>query len=802
MKKLLLCLPLFMMFSWTQAQLVDIEIEAYVVHPPEDYADGVNLDGYTTYRMWAVCENTDDFVSSMFGVEDVITQINTSTTFWNSSFGGPTAENISEAAIGIVPSLAYDTYVTVGKVFASDPGQPVFTAGTDWINAMDPGAGADGGSFILEGEIGGAWFTVNLGEIDSENGYAGDDFKVLVGQFTTDGVFTGCVNVQVFPHGVGTDAVETEICFGASFGCTDSTAINYDSTAEEDDGSCLYPCALEIDELTFTNPSCFGDSDGAISVTVTGDQQFTDFQLDDGALIAVGNFTGLDAGDYTITVYDAVCEVTVDVTLEDSPEIVFDVSIFNDISCAGDTDGHIAGTASGGTGVLNFDLADDFANAGTSINFTDLLPGDYVVYAIDENDCTANTEVFSLNDPAPLMISVTNDADASCFDSEDGVLVMSASGGTGDVDYSTNGVDYQEGNVINTAPAGMVTVYGMDESGCISTIDFEVGAPDEMIVGATITSASCNGICDAFVQATISGGNGQWNFSLDGGDLINTGQWDDVCAGEYELYAIDWLGCEDTVTITVMEPEVLAATADATDILCFGDDNGSIDVDVTGGTMDYTYAIDCTTFATDDVFSDLEAGSYTICVVDANGCTTEVSADIAEPDALSIDSVTATNETQAGGDGSIDSEVSGGTGDYTYEWTDGNGNVVSTDADPTDLGAGCYTLTVTDENGCSATDDTACIDTQIGDLDSSISFSVYPNPTQGILNLNIQGLTDVKVAYTLTDARGRVVAGEELNVLGGEYMHTININDTSNGVYFLTLTVGQSQRTVKVVKQF
>lgn len=244
---------LLLLVSTFFGQLVDLEVELFAIHPPTDYADGTNLDGYVTYRLYAVCEHEDDFVSAVFGVGNVVTQVNTSTTFWNSAFGGPTAENISEAAISLVPSLEYDSYITIGKVFASDPGQPIFTAGTDWINQMDPGAGADGTSFTMDGDIGGSWFTVDLGPNDSPNGYAGSDLKVLIGQFTTDGLFTGCLNIQVFPNGVGDNAVETEICFSGCPaseegppipGCNDVNACNFLSTATCDDGSCLYlgPC--------------------------------------------------------------------------------------------------------------------------------------------------------------------------------------------------------------------------------------------------------------------------------------------------------------------------------------------------------------------------------------------------------------------------------------------------------------------------------------------------------------------------------------------------------------------------------
>jgi hypothetical protein len=806
MKKLLLCLSLLSTTYVGLAQLVDIELETFVVHPETDYSDGVNLDGYTTYRLWAVLQNEDDFVSSVFGVEDVITQVNTTTDFWQSDFGGLSSENISESALAFVPSLEYDSYITIGKIFQSDPGTATFTAGTDWINQFEPG-GAPGSSFTIQGDVGGAWFTVNLGAEESINAYAGDDLKVLIGQFTTTGAITGCVNVQVFVNGVGENDVNTEICFGASFGCTDPLANNYDSSVEEDDGSCLYDCSLVQDDVSVVMPSCDGDSNGSIMVTVTGEQQFSDFQLDDGAIVAVGSFTGLAAGDYTVTVTDAVCTdgdaLVIDVTVGSPDPIVFDVAIQTDISCSGDTDGWIAGTASGGTGILNFDLDDTFANAGTSINYTDLGSGDYTIWAMDEAGCIVSTEVFSLNNPFPLSVSVSNSADATCFDSADGIIVMSSSGGTGEVGYSLDNVDFQTTNVINDAPVGDLTVYAMDANGCVSQVDHTVGGPEEMIVGGNISTPSCFDDCDGAIQATISGGNGQWDFWLNDGELTGLGEFTDLCAGDYWIYAEDWEGCLDSALLTVGQPEMLVGTANSTDISCFGESDGSIDVEVAGGTAEYDFAIDCANFAAISVFDDLEAGSYTICIVDSNGCTAEAEGTVVEPDALSIDGITATNETTAGGDGSIAMDFSGGTGPYTFSWVDSSGTEVSTDEDPADLGVGCYTVTITDDNGCEISSDTpSCVDVSVTSLENGVEFSVYPNPTNGIINMNINGLDNSKVAYTLTDATGRVVMGEELNVLSGDYNYVVDLGSASNGVYFLNVTIGQSQRTVKVVKQF
>ena len=227
----------------SQAQMTSITIEETLVHPSTDYADGVNLDGYTTYRLYANLTNPNDFVSAVFGVDTTVSSISTTGEFWNSNFGGVSAENINEAAFGFVPSLEWDTYVTIGKIHSASPGQSIFVAG-EWISSLEPGNGAPGSTVTMDGIVGGSWFTIDLGPDDSVNGYAGDDLKVLLGQFTTDGIFSGNLWVQVFPNGNSNDPQEFTSCFssdgGNTPGCTDPESCTYQPEATCDNGSCLY----------------------------------------------------------------------------------------------------------------------------------------------------------------------------------------------------------------------------------------------------------------------------------------------------------------------------------------------------------------------------------------------------------------------------------------------------------------------------------------------------------------------------------------------------------------------------------
>ena len=160
------------------------------------------------------------------------------------------------------------------------------------------------------------------------------------------------------------------------------------------------------------------------------------------------------------------------------------------------------------------------------------------------------------------------------------------------------------------------------------------------------------------------------------------------------------------------------------------------------------------------------------------------------------------NEESAAGenDGSIEITVEGGTGSYTFEWTQ-DGNVVSTDEDPTGLAGGDYTVVITDENDCTFELDVT-VTTSVEELGAGMAFSVSPNPSNGLFFLNIEGLNGQAVSYRVVDASGRVIANEQINGTQTDIRYEINMTDVANGLYYLNLTVGTSTATTTIVKQF
>ena len=208
-----------------------------------------DLTGYSCSRIYVTMVNSDDFLSSVSGDATNPTYINTDANFYNAVLGGATPNGINSLLFPVYPDLAYDSWVTIGlegtpnAALGEAAVSTVQSAINPWSTVFDPGGGLPGGSIAIDDNVGGAWYALN----GDANGVAGDDLKVLAGQFTTAGELGGQLYVQVFINGDGANEFRDTFYFGDGAptpGCTDAEACNYDSGASEDDGSCEYPADL------------------------------------------------------------------------------------------------------------------------------------------------------------------------------------------------------------------------------------------------------------------------------------------------------------------------------------------------------------------------------------------------------------------------------------------------------------------------------------------------------------------------------------------------------------------------------
>jgi hypothetical protein len=220
----------------------------------EEYAvDGVT--GYTTYRVFANFDNQYDELTTVYGVVDgnetSPLSITTTGDFYQDSNGGLTADDINPALFATFPSLEFDSYLAIGAATTPSPVSTVGIAPGDF----------DANGLVINDNIGGLWFVTPGAEPEAT---AGPDGKVLIGQFTTNGIVDMTVNLQYRAQDGSVNTVQQEfISFPDDiFGCTDDTACNYNPLATADDNSCTYPGCLDDDACNY-DPSagCTGPCD-------------------------------------------------------------------------------------------------------------------------------------------------------------------------------------------------------------------------------------------------------------------------------------------------------------------------------------------------------------------------------------------------------------------------------------------------------------------------------------------------------------------------------------------------------------
>jgi gliding motility-associated-like protein len=407
-----------------------------------------------------------------------------------------------------------------------------------------------------------------------------------------------------------------------------------------------------------------------------------------------GNFTtstinNLCPGIYQVQVVDAAgCDSTFNVLVSNisGPNVVLNVT---DATCTGSCNGIITSTVTGGTPPYTYSWN---PNSETTTGISSLCAGTYTVWVADQPGCLT-LEQITVNEPQPITWNATVN-NSTCAQNCNGSISISPSGGTPGYTFSwSNGATSQ--NVTGLC-AGTYTVQLTDANGCTDTSSFTITQPPVLTVVVSSTNVNCNSACDGTGTATPSGGTGPYSYSWTPGNIV-TPTIVGLCPGNYICYITDANGCTISDTITITEPPPLTASLVQTNAMCFGACNGTATVTPGGGTPGYTFSWTTTPSQNTATATGLCAGQYNCYVTDANGCVTIQVVNITQPQQI-LPNVTTNNAScNSMCNGTATATPSGGSGGpYTYSWMPGG----QTTQTATGLCAGNYTVTVTDNNGC------------------------------------------------------------------------------------------------------
>ena len=367
-----------------------------------------------------------------------------------------------------------------------------------------------------------------------------------------------------------------------------------------------------------TNPTCFGGTDGSISVSsATGGNGTYTYSKDGTNYQASATFSSIGSGSYTIYAKDGNgCVGSTSVTLNRT-QVTATVSQTN-ATCNGGSDGSISvsGLAGGQGGPYSTKLnsGGTYQVITTSRTYSSLSAGANTIYVKDSAGCE-NTYSVTLTQPTAVTISLSSSSAPTCFDGFNGSIVVSAGGGNGSHQYRINSGSWQSSGTFSSLGSGSYTLQSRDTNGCeSSTINVNItkSAPTASVSQGNVT---CNGGSNGSISVSSpSGGSGSgYTYSRDGVNYQSSGTFSSLTAGGYDIYIKDGVGCVNYLTtITITQPSAQAATITVnTFATCNGVADGAITLSSSGGTFPKTYRLYADTSAPYVTCGGTLVGTYT-----------------------------------------------------------------------------------------------------------------------------------------------------------------------------------------------
>ena len=475
-----------------------------------------------------------------------------------------------------------------------------------------------------------------------------------------------------------------------------------------DDHGCFMVDSFKIEEpetfvlsmIDSSNLSCFGICDGKAIVQGTGGTapysydwyNTPDSQVKDTAI-------NLCAETYFVRGEDENgCTSEDTISLSQPSQIVVSLDSSNDITCNGLCNGIAGLSAVGGTGSVSF-LWED---ADTLNSRTDLCPGNYRVYAIDDTFCIDSIS-FLINQPDSLTAFITDTTHIICAEVCDGAAKAGQAGGTSPFMYNWyNATGSISSDQITGQCAGDYAVEVTDLNGCVDTARVEINDVNLLKVSLMPSHISCKGKCDGSLTAQPSGGIGPYTFLWNDSSTLDS--IIELCSDNYFVTITDDKGCQTSAGGNIIEPSSLTSSiVDSANLDCFGICDGYATVSPSGGTGPYTYLWNNSNSDSSFTASGLCAKPYKVIVTDSRGCLDSTITNLEQPDSIEIMMVENKTNCTNSSDGSIEISPKGGVGDYSYIWT-GVNDFSSSNKDIQDLPLGKYAVTVLDQNGCSVND--------------------------------------------------------------------------------------------------
>jgi hypothetical protein len=362
-------------------------------------------------------------------------------------------------------------------------------------------------------------------------------------------------------------------------------------------------------------------------------------------------------------------------------------AVVSDASCA-NTDGSITGiSVSGGSGIYTY----HYTGGSSAPDLTNAQPGSYMLTVTDSDGCVIESNSFTINSTISNIVLSSTSSSATCHGSCDGLIELFASGGDGNYSYlCSNGM---LGDSLSDVCPGTHTVWVTDGLGCQAVNTVSVSEPALILNTISSVAPTCGSNDGSAEVSATTGGITPYSYQWSSGSTSELA--DSLLAGVYTVTVTDNLLCSVSEQVNITSSSGPNITSNIIDASCNGGNDGEIDLTITGGTAPYN--IDWSTGEHTEDISGLAAGIYDVTIFDDVGCGSVHVFSVSESLPIDLSAATIVDASCSSADGMISVSASGGVGGYNYLWSFG-----STTADATNLAAGTYSLSISDNNLCTA----------------------------------------------------------------------------------------------------
>lgn len=554
----------------------------------------------------------------------------------------------------------------------------------------------------------------------------GQDIYVTITPYNNEGDAIGCPESHFITENIIANAgADAHICIGASFqinaqgGSTFQWSLNTslnntnianpianpDTTTTyivtvSNDGRCPDTDSITIivdtppnANITSTDESTNNGNDGEATANPSDGIPPYLYQWSNGATTPL--ITNLSPNTYSLTLEDANGCSSID-SVVIHPFVCPKMTIHatqEDVSCYDACNGslHIEQVAQA-TPPLIFNW-----NTGDTTNFiSDICAGQYAIIITDKKNCTI-TQNYEIAQPS-LLLNHLSSTDETAYEYNDGTATAAASGGTPPYFYSwSNGANISE---INGLSPGMYVLTLTDNNDCQreDTVFITAFSCQNIIIHSTQINSSCNGICDGSINIT-SVENATPPLSYVWSNGHTTAGILALCPGDYTVTITDHNNCSSTQSYHISQPAPLLNTLLVSHETANESNDGIINATPSGGTLPYFYS--WSNGANIPTISGLYPGLYILTTTDNNGCHRQDTAIINafECPEMTIHSINEDSSCFGNCDGSISvSGINGAIPPIAYQWSN-----TDTTQSISNLCAGAYTLTITDDKNCSNT---------------------------------------------------------------------------------------------------